>query len=357
MDFIDELRMLSKRIESLKDKINTEESTKMSFIMPFFQLLGYDVFNPHEVVPEFTADVGIKKGEKIDYAIIKNDKPVILVEAKWCGENLDKYDSQLFRYFGTSTAKFSILTNGILYRFYTDLDEQNKMDARPFLEFNMFDIKEPYVSELKKFHKENFDIENIYNTASELKYTNVVMKLLTAQMKAPSDAFVKYVLSEIYTGVKTASVIERFREIVRKAMNQFVNELMSERITSALKTNVEAPPEQQEPALIVQEKEKEPKIVTTEEELEAFFTVKMLVGDLIDKERLSYKDTESYFGILLDGNSWKWICRFKLENGKKTVFLPDTNKKPVAYQVTKLEEILGFKDKIHEIIKRYLKEK
>lgn len=95
--------------------------------MPFFSLLGYDVFDPHEFIPEFTADVGIKKGEKVDYAITKDGKPIILIEAKWCGDNLEKHGSQLFRYFGTTSAKFGILTNGIIYKFYTDLDESNKM--------------------------------------------------------------------------------------------------------------------------------------------------------------------------------------------------------------------------------------
>ena len=124
MDFIDKVKQLSTRISTMKDNISTEEATKTSMIMPFFQLLGYDVFNPLEFVPEYTADFGIKKGEKVDYAIMdENNQPVILVEAKWCGEPLDKHASQLFRYFSTTPAKFGVLTNGIIYRFYTDLDD------------------------------------------------------------------------------------------------------------------------------------------------------------------------------------------------------------------------------------------
>ena len=126
MDFIDKLKQFSKRVESLKDNIQTEEATKTSLIMPFFSLLGYDVFNPDEFIPEFTADVGIKKGEKVDYAILQDGKPVILIEAKWIGEKLEKHDSQLFRYFATCKAKFAILTNGQYYRFYTDLEEPNR---------------------------------------------------------------------------------------------------------------------------------------------------------------------------------------------------------------------------------------
>ena len=150
MDFIDQIKQFSKRVEGLKDNLNTEEATKTSLIMPFFALLGYDVFNPEEFVPEFTADVGIKKGEKVDYAILNNGEPVILVEAKWVKEPLDKHGSQLYRYFGTTSAKIRILTNGIIYRFYTDLEEPNKMDKKPFLEINMLDIKERQVPELQK---------------------------------------------------------------------------------------------------------------------------------------------------------------------------------------------------------------
>lgn len=157
MDFIDELRQFSKRVESLKDLLPTEEATKNALILPFFQMLGYDVFNPLEFMPEFTADVGIKKGEKVDYAILLDNKPAILIEAKWCGEALDKHDSQLFRYFGTTEAKFGILTNGIVYKFYTDLDEPNKMDLSPFLEFNLLDLNDSVVQEIKRFCKERID--------------------------------------------------------------------------------------------------------------------------------------------------------------------------------------------------------
>lgn len=149
MDFIDQLKQFASRVENLKDQIATEEATKTSLILPFFQLLGYDIFDPTEFVPEFTADVGIKKGEKVDYAIFQNGIPIILIEAKWCGENLDKHSSQLFRYFGTSKAKFGILTNGLIYKFFTDLEEPNKMDEKPFMELNLLDIKESLVPELK----------------------------------------------------------------------------------------------------------------------------------------------------------------------------------------------------------------
>lgn len=354
MDFIDELRQLSKRIETLKDKVTTEEATKMSMIMPFFQLLGYDVFNPHEFVPEFTADVGIKKGEKVDYAILKEGKPVILIEAKWCGESLDKHGSQLFRYFGTTAAKFGILTNGLVYKFYTDLDEQNKMDAKPFLEINMLDFKDWYSSELKKFHKDAFDEQTIFSAASELKYSNEIKQFMTQQLKSPSDDFVKYILSEVYAGVRTQSVIERFRETVRKSLNTFVNELMNDKITSALKTNetIESV-SQAAPTVEPVEVKEESKIITTSEELEAFYLIRHIARGLVPKEKISFKDTESYFGILYDNNSWKWICRLKLEGSKKYIYIPTGDKGQEKYPIENIDDIYTYEDKIKAVIRKH----
>ena len=146
MDFIDKVKQFSKRIDMLKGNLATEEATKTALIMPFFNLLDYDVFNPIEFVPEFTADIGTKKGEKVDYAIMKDNNPVILIEAKGVNDDLTKHDAQLFRYFTSTNAKFAILTNGIIYKFFTDLEEPNKMDEKPFLEVNLLDLNENKVS-------------------------------------------------------------------------------------------------------------------------------------------------------------------------------------------------------------------
>jgi hypothetical protein len=124
--------------------IQTEEATKNAFILPFIGILGYDVFDPSEVVPEFTADVGTKKGEKVDYAIIRDKKVIMLFECKACDANLDEsHASQLYRYFSVTESRIGVLTNGILYRFYTDLEEPNKMDSKPFMELNIIEIQEP----------------------------------------------------------------------------------------------------------------------------------------------------------------------------------------------------------------------
>lgn len=132
MDFKDQIIQLAARVEKMKDQIKTEEATKNALVMPFIQILGYDVFDPFEVNPEFIADLGIKKGEKVDYAIMKDGEPII-VECKHHLEKLDPHNSQLFRYFHVCKAKFGLLTNGLVYRFYTDLNDANKMDEKAIL--------------------------------------------------------------------------------------------------------------------------------------------------------------------------------------------------------------------------------
>lgn len=353
MDFIDQLKQFSKRVESLKDTIQTEEATKTSIIMPFFNLLGYDVFNPQEFVPEFTADVGIKKGEKVDYAIINNGNPVILIEAKWIGEELEKHDSQLFRYFGTSSAKFAILTNGIIYRFFTDLEETNKMDETPFLEINILDIKESYVQELKKFHKTSFNVDEILDTASQLKYSNEIKNVISSELQNPTDEFVKFFLSNIYSGVKTQSVIEKFRPIIKKSLNQFISETMNDKIKTILDTE----PQKDEVSITEElplEKVKKSSIDTTNEELEAFFIIKNLLKDCVEIEDIIYKDTESYFGILYKGNVRKWICRLILTSTQKILVIPDENKKDIRLNLANIYDIQQYEDQLKEVLLRYI---
>lgn len=211
MEFSNKLKEFSQRIEKMKDGIQTEEATKTSLVMPFFNLLGYDVFNPMEFCPEYTADVGIKKGEKVDYAILDQGEPLILIECKSCTDSLGKHSSQLFRYFGTSKARFGILTNGIVYKFFTDLEESNKMDLSPFLEVNLLSLKDTQINEIKKFCKENFDSDKVFSTASELKYSGLIKDYLSKQLDNPSEDFVKHILYYVYEGQRTQKVVEKYQ--------------------------------------------------------------------------------------------------------------------------------------------------
>jgi hypothetical protein len=358
MDFIDSLRQFAARAEKLRAQIQTEEATKTSLILPFFsQVFGYDIFNPDEFVPEFTADVGIKKGEKVDYAVMLNGEPAILIEAKWCGAALEKHDSQLFRYFGTTTAKFGILTNGIIYKFYTDLNESNKMDLAPFLELDILNVKDSLVPELKRFCKANFNADEIFGRASELKYSNEIRGYFLEQLREPSDEFVKFMLSHAYDGMKTSAIIEKYRPVVKATLNTLISEMMSERITTALKNEAAPDTAKQEP-----EPDEEPdsaaprnQIVTTAEEMQSFFIVKAIVAgcDGVDISKITYKDTRSYFAILYNGMVTKWICRLMLTGGKKFMTLPDETGAEIRHDLAEIEDIYKFKNEILASARRF----
>lgn len=356
MGFEDAIKQLSARISKIKDDVQTEEATKTSIIMPFFATLGYDIFNPEEFVPEYTADVGIKKGEKVDYAIMRKGSPIILVEAKKCSENLDKHGSQLTRYYSTTPAKFAILTNGIIYKFFTDLERTNLMDKTPFLTVDLLNLKEGQIVELKKFCKELFNEESISSVASDLKYTNEFKSIFSKELQDPSENFIRFFLNDIYSGVKTQNVIERFRPTLRKALNSFINELMNDKIQAALsKENEEELPDESDKG----EKEenieiRSNQIITTEEELEAYFIIKNILKEFVPMKDITYRDTINYINILYKDNGRKWICRLRLNNKSKILMLPDQNKNYIKYSLQNIYELELYKDQFINVLQRYV---
>lgn len=350
MDFNESIKQFAERVSTLKNSISTEEATKMSLIVPLFQILGYDVFNPTEFCPEYTADVGLKKGEKVDYAILEDGKPSILIECKSCSENLTKHSSQLFRYFGTTTAKFGILTNGIIYKFYTDLEEMNKMDLVPFLEINMENLKDSSINELKKFCKDSFDKDKIFSTAEELKYSSLIKTVLSSDLDAPSEDFVKYILSRVYEGQRTQRIIEKFTPVVKKTFSSFINEIVNNKISSALHNDEDEEHE------VTDEIIEEPisKVNTTDSEIEAFYIIRGILAETVPVEDIVHRDTESYFGVLYKDNNRKPICRINLDTKNKQLLIPDENKKFERIYIESLNDIYKYKQQLINVVKRYI---
>ncbi|MBK7352663.1 MAG: type I restriction enzyme HsdR N-terminal domain-containing protein [Nitrosomonas sp.] len=350
MDLIDRIKEISARIPKQINHIQTEEATKNALVMPFISALGYDVFNPLEVVPEYTADIGQKKGEKVDYAIKKDDKIIILVECKWSGAVLDvNHMSQLHRYFHVTEARFAILTNGINYQFYSDIDEPNKMDSKPFFEFNMLDFDDHQLNELKKFTKSSFSLDDILTTASTLKYTRAIKKILDDELHKPSELFVRFFASQSYDGRVTQPVIEQFTVIVKNGINQFINERLNERLKSALVTNnTDIPTSQQQNA----ESNATAEIETTQEERDAFNIVKAILREIVDVKRIYMRDAKSYCAILLDDNNRKPICRLNFNYKQKylTVF---ENKSETRVDIDSIDDIFKYADRLKLAIKEY----
>lgn len=355
MDFIEKIQEISHRIPKQLDHINTEEATKSALVMPFIQALGYNVFDPTEVVPELVADVGTKKGEKVDYAIKKDGRVVILIECKWCQSNLDEcHASQLYRYFSVTEARFGVLTNGIYYKFFSDLEEQNKMDEKPFLEFNLLSLDDARVEELKKFTKTSFDLDNILETANELKYTNAIKKIFTEQVSNPSPDFVKFFASQVYSKRMTQQALTNFHSIVKRAFNQFIKDRVNDRLKSALEDVQEDPTELENQSIDESENgQHKNAVVTTDEEVEAFNIVKAILRETVDVSRIALKDRKSYCNILLDNNVRKPICRLYFDRPKKLIGIM-TETEVDKYEIESLDEIFYFSNQIIQAVKLYM---
>ncbi|MCL6296269.1 type I restriction endonuclease [Jejuia spongiicola] len=349
MEIQNQLKALADKINKLKNKIETEESTKHAFVLPFINILGYDSFNPTEVVPEFTADLGMKKGEKVDYAIFQNNTPILIIECKNWKESLDNHNSQLFRYFHTTKTRFALLTNGIQYRFYTDLEQTNKMDEKPFLEFDITKIKDNEVHEILKFHKSNFDVNKIVNNASALKYTKEIKKCIAEELVNPRYDFTKLFANKVYSGRLTEKVMDEFTVLVHKAFNQTISEKVNDRLNSAL--NKEAEKQELDSIEVVEE---ESKVVTTEEELEGFRIVIAILRRKLDISRIVHRDTQSYFGILLDDNNRKPLCRLHLNASTKYLGIIGEDKNETREIIQSVDDIYQFEEQLLKTLGLYI---
>ncbi|MFK2517105.1 type I restriction endonuclease [Bacteroides fragilis] len=374
MDFKDQILQLAERIQKQKDSIATEEATKTAFIMPMIAALGYDVFNPFEVIPELDCDLIKKKGEKIDYAIIKDESPIILIECKHCKQDLNLHDTQLQKYFVASKARFGVLTNGIEYRFYTDLEKINIMDEKPFLIVDMLELSDADIEQLKKFHKSYYNEEDVLSTANELKYTTEIKSILNNEFSSPTPEFVRFFARQAYTsGQITSKVIDMFTPLVKKSISSIINDIISDRLNTAIKngeqtsdplqmsdnTSINTSTENTEEKLPdgVVYMDKESGIVTTQEELDAYNIVRSILRKSVDVARITYRDYKSYFVVNLDNSQWFWICRISIGARKKQIGIPLDNYKSCEWiQIDSIDDIFKYAGKLEESLKMAIRE-
>jgi hypothetical protein len=357
MDFKDQFKQLAERFSKLKEQIQTEEATKNAFIMPFIQLLGYDVFNPLEVVPEMDCDISKKKGEKIDYAIMKDGEPIMLFECKHWKQDLNLHETQLSRYFVSSKARFGVLTNGLKYRFYTDLEKANIMDAQPFLEVDFEKAKDAQIEELKKFHKSYFEVDNILSSASELKYMSELRNVLKEEFQTPSPDFVKLLAKRVYHGTMTQKMLDQFNDLVKRSVSSYINDVISDRLNVAIQStenNALAKETPDEKQLEIVDDDNDSKIVTTEEELEGFYIVKSILRQCIEADRIVYRDVQSYFGILIDDNNRKAVCRLYLNTQKKYIGIIMPDKTENKHQISSIDEIYNYEDELKNAVSKFV---
>lgn len=310
-----------------------EEATKTSFVLPMISSLGYDIFNPLEVVPEFIADIGRKKGEKVDYAIMINNKPLILIEVKQCGTKLDRHISQLERYFTVTDSKFAILTDGVEYRFYSDLHETNRMDRLPFLTIDIKNMKESDFLEFEKFKKNTIDIDKILSMAEVNKSLNAIKLLFREEIEEPSNDMARFFASKVCDKVLRQNVVDEYKILTKKALREVIDEIIDERLDDIKDSKSK---ESQEIASKTQ-------VVTTQEEIEGFEIVKAILAETIASKNVTHKDTINYFGVLLNDNSRKWVCRLYLNSPKnKFITIQDKNGE-IRFNINYVSDIYRYK--------------
>lgn len=357
MDLIDRLSDLSSRVKRQSENVSTEEATKTAFVLPFLQALGYDVFNPNEVIPEFTADHGVKKGEKVDYAIKLEGQIMMLIECKPLGTVLDaKYAGQLFRYFGVTDARFAILTDGARYLFYSDLDRANRMDERSFFEFNLLDFNEARVEELKQFTKSTFDLDNILSTASNLKYRRALKAEIASEFNKPSEEFVKMIASRVYPGRLTASVKDEFTGLTSDACKEFIRDRVNDRLKSAFETERSdnaSDADKAEKQAAETTGDKRDGIETTPDEWRAYRIIQAIGAQRTDPDLITMRDAKSYCAILFDDNNRRPICRlyFGAKKNAVTIFTPENERR---VELEKITDIYKYSDEVGRAVGQYV---
>ncbi len=355
LHYVKNIELTLVKHENLKvSSVLTEEATKNALIMPFIQALGYDVFNPSEVIPEFTSDVGVKKGEKVDYAIVQEKRIVMLIECKGINDKLTNHDTQLVRYFHSCDARFAILTNGQIFKFYTDLVNSNKLDEKPFFELDLLNIKEQQMVELKKFHKAYFDVDKIFSTANELKYLNEIKSILNQEIEEPSETFIKFFISHVYQGNATSQVVDQFKFIVKKALNQWLSDKVSNRLKSALEKESESDKEEAQKLEASAEDENEKnKIETTQEEIDGYTIVKSILREKGEISKILYKDNQGYFAIYYEKQNQP-ICRLHFNRAQKYLGIIDDSKKEERLPIESLDDIFSHSDKLIKTLDNYI---
>ncbi|HEY0027768.1 MAG TPA: type I restriction endonuclease [Allosphingosinicella sp.] len=338
------LNDLAKVVRNHREVLLTEEAAKNALVMPFLRALGYDVFNPSEVVPEFTCDIATKKGEKVDYAVCREGKLAMLVECKPANSELTvKNAGQLFRYFSVTDARVAVLTNGVVYHFFSDLDAPNKMDEKPFFSCQIDGLRKQDIRTLGRFTKQNFDIDRIVEEAVNLKIQSLVSKELQAEFAEPSEEFVRIIANRVQPGVRLLSAKkDEFKALIVHSIAALIRDRVHERLTSAL--TAANPSEEEEEDTTAGAAEEG--VLTTEDEIAGFNIVRAIGAKLVDPKRIVMRDAKSYCAVLLDDNNRKTICRLHFNSPTVRYFGTFTAKEETRHAVSDPVQIYQHGDAI-----------
>lgn len=355
MDWTEQLGALAKKLRAPDWQAPpNEEATKMALVAPFLRALGYDIFNPAEVMPEFSADLPlIKAGERVDYAILENSQPKILVEVKAYKTNLDKVErGQLQRYFHATRARIGLLTNGHVFQFFTDLDEANKMDEKPFAEVDLLNLRHAPLSQLKHVTKPKFNLDELLGIAEELKYIKGVKDEIRQELTEPSDWLVKEMAQRVHSARRISpKILDSFRPIVTDAIQSYITDRINETLDKAIQTVEVKEYNQKLNEQDTTEIEDSNDIITTQEEIEALYIVRAICSNLVDSGRLMEKDTKTYCNITLDGQARKSFLRLHFNSLRKKKINIFDQGQPEVVPVSTPSDLYQYKERIRNALK------
>jgi len=305
----EQIEQYIERVKSLAERVKgNEQATKQSLIGPFFTMLGYDLTDPGECVPEYRVDFGKDRSSKpIDWAFLNNGTFAFFVEAKEVGRKLAGFDEQLADYFAKDpNVKLGILTNGAHWRFFTDAVNPNVMDREPFAKWAVLS-EEPPFDVIKLVAKAGFNAENIRTYAKRRREQNLLISELTRLLE-PAPAFTKLAIEKFETRNLVQSVVESWAPIVASALNEWARQRL-------LAARLAAPPPEVEGA----DDAGGSKVETTQEELDAFAVIRKLLGA---DRAIAYEDSVAYFKVhLAEKRTWVF-ARLQLGRRHPAVSVP-----------------------------------
>lgn len=199
----------------------TEGDTR-KLVLRVLSILGYDIFDPSIVAEEYTCDVGTKRGEKVDFALLNGDDPWCLIEVKRVGTSihLDRHKAQLYRYFGTSKARIAILTDGLIWEFYSDSSDENVMDLTPFTSIDIRSMSPEDESTLDLVGAGPTGGDLLRDMAHGTAQKRRVMAYLSDAARSPSNELIKLLGRE-------ACGIDRMTSKRMEAMTPIVEDAIS----------------------------------------------------------------------------------------------------------------------------------
>lgn len=282
---------------------NDETQTRDNLIHPFFNILNYSKLDDY--THEYISDMGDKKGRKVDIAITLGKKePLMLVECKSATAKLnDNHFRQLNEYcLYSPSAKVGVLTNGIIYNFYTVNQKEKKgLNSKPFFTFDLTNYDNSQLEMLALFNRQSIEINEIIQEAEDVyfldNFDNALFKTLVE-----TDDLVKLIFKNM-GGLRSTE----------KALSQIKGLVNSISIKTALDK-------------IIQKEisESNSGIITTAEEIKAYNVIKTILAmsskiKAADLERINYRDLKNSFLIIVDDKQTKNICSLVFKEKLKAI--------------------------------------